>query len=70
MFVEEVQNDLPAIIQEVRDILISLECAESCDSKEDFCDNLRTAILGLGEMKHDLVKILKAAKACRGYSAN
>ena len=68
-FIEDLQGDLPQMIQELRDIASCLECMESCDSKLDFCENLSIAILGVGEMKRDLNKLLKAAEECSRYSA-
>ena len=69
MYVEELQNDLPSMIQDVRNLLADLECAESCDSKADFCENLRSAISKATIAKQELSKLLKAAEKCKGYAS-
>ena len=59
--VEEIQSDIPDIIAQVRNLLSDLECAESCDTAEDLCDNLRSAISKATEAKQELSKLLKLA---------
>lgn len=68
MFVEEVQNDIPELVSMVRDLLSDLECAESCESKADFCENLRVAIRKATVVKQELASLLKSAEKCVGYA--
>lgn len=58
---EEIQNDIPDIVAQVRRLLSDLECAESCDTAEDLVDNLRSAVANATEVKQDLSKLLKLA---------
>ena len=62
MCIEELQSDLPDMLQDIRNLLRDLECAESCDSKADFCENIRSAINKASIVKQELVKILKSAE--------
>lgn len=68
MFIEEVQNDIPELVSMIRNLLSDLECAESCDSKADFCENIRSAISKAATAKQELSKLLKMAEKCRGYA--
>lgn len=58
---EEIQNDIPDIVAQVRRLLSDLECAESCDTAEDLVDNLRSAVSIATEAKQDLSRLLKLA---------
>ncbi len=69
MYVEDLQNDLPTAIQDVRELLADLECAESCDNKGDFCENLRSANLKIVTLKFFLSKLLKDGEKCKGYAS-
>ena len=69
MFIEEIQNDVPELVTLVHSLLSDLECAESCDSKTDFCENLRSAISKAVIAKQELSKLLKVAEKCSRYKA-
>ena len=69
MTIEEVQNDLPSVIQDIRNLLVDLECAESCDNKTDFCENLQAAISKAAIAKQELSKMLKVADKCSSYAS-
>lgn len=67
-FVDELQNDIPDLVKLARDMANDLGCAESCDSKEDFCANLRSAILKATMAKQELTSLLKKAQKCVRFS--
>jgi tRNA C32,U32 (ribose-2'-O)-methylase TrmJ len=69
MYIEELQNDVPSMIQDIRNLLADLECAESCDNKADFCENVRSAISKATIAKQELSKLLKSAEKCKGYAS-
>lgn len=64
MLITEVQCDVPELVSECRKILDDLENAESCESKQDFCENIRTALSRLAMLRLEVAKTLKSAEKC------
>jgi hypothetical protein len=62
--IEDLQGDVPDIMQDVRFVFSDLENAECCDNKEDFCENLQTALSNLLNAKKEIERFLKLAKKC------
>jgi hypothetical protein len=69
MNLEELQNDIPELVADARKILCDLECAESCSSESDLCDNIEAAVASVQFLKTELAKMLKAAKRLQQQQA-
>ena len=62
--IEELQADISELLIVVENIASDLSCAESCESKEDFRDNLATALNGIAQLQRDTKAMHKQASKC------
>jgi hypothetical protein len=66
MLIEEVQADLGDLLRDVVAIREDMENAECCEVKSDLCENLRSALLKVSDLKVELQKFVRKAEKCSG----
>lgn len=62
MTFDELQADIPQLVQDCRELLADLEAAESCESLEDFFENMKAAVEKIANVKLEAWNVFKDAK--------
>ena len=62
MTFDELQSDMPQLVQDCRDLLADLEAAESCESLDDFFENMKAAMAKIANVKLEASNVYKDAK--------
>jgi hypothetical protein len=62
MTFDELQADMPQLVQDCRDLLADLEAAESCESFDDFFENMKAAVEKIASVKLEAWNVFKDAK--------
>ena len=62
MTFDELQADIPQLVQDCRELLADLEAAESCESVDDFFENMKAAVEKIASVKLEAWNVFKDAK--------
>ena len=64
MKIDELQADVPDLVRDLDNIRQALSNAESCDSKQDFMENIREAASSLLVLSASVKTMIKQGEKC------